>query len=1023
MKKQKTEKQNADEILQQLQKSYLDASSDLPPEPAKEDADEVAFSQKLAALLKRFTGGKESKKAAKRKKNEVSEPIAQPEPGSPVGKDPEPMEKTEPEPPAEEASVPVPEIEPERKSKPVKPKKPHKPKAKKIISEPIVAEEPTPKEPPEPIAEKESKPAAEPEPIPEEEPEWIPEEEPEPIPEEEPEPIPEEEPEPTAETEPAFLSEEPEPEPPVGKEPASTVREIASAAPVVIRPKQSGQVRQRPIVIKPRDAVTSSEEPISEPVSSGRIRIGKKATPQPEPWGPPRVQPRGGISRPPIRSGTRGKQENEESKQFTENENVKQSSTKPTAKPVPPKKQPSPKRVQKQNSAPVREVPENAAARDSGLNENDVAMIFELGYENELGRLVGFDALKKIKSEHARHTHTAQNTPYETAFGYRGEEYTGREMRDRVLAAYLHDRKNLILRLIATVVCIFALLMTDLPQWFGPFVASAAVAHPYLFAGAGTLLLCLTAAIHLRRLLAGARGLLRFMPTPYTPVTLLFPLILFYDIIRIFNAKGGHMPALNLCAGGALLFCLLCDCVRLGNEMRTFRLLSGEEQKTVLEPTDPGKKMMRQGSRTVKIINDDIAEQLYRVVKIINDDIAEQLYRVRPAKEVTGFFRRSNEMSSSARPITLFLILSLSLSLIAGVVGAVLSGNVQTALTAAALTFLLTLPGAITLLSFAPLNTANRKLTAKGCALIGEESVAEFSHPGTLIFDDTDLFAARRTAQASLRQSDDFRQDIRLCEILFRKIDGTLGAIGRAKSDGANDPPVLLLRIEDHGVEALIDGKARILAGNADFLSQYGLSVPRESTDRLLRRPPNTTLLYVAIDGLLKLHYEIVYQPDPRFEELARLLAECDMTAAVHTYDPNLCDAFLQSVRDPDAPPIRVIKPGRYEDPAPLEISDTGVISIAGRAALVAPVRAACAIRRLRTAGYRMLLAALLPSAALAVCGALLLPASALPYLSLLAVGWRGLWDLACYSLHAGFLKSEALFGGIAERPGRVEPD
>ena len=964
MKKQKTDQQSADELLAQLQKSYLDTPEEEESGSEKEDADDRAFRNRLAGLLKRFAGGKSPKKEPKRKK---IEPVAEEEP--------EPVEE-------EPAAVEEPVIEePKRREKPKKEPKPKK-------------EKPVPV-PPEPVIEKEI-----PEPIEVELPEPVVEEEiPEPIVEEEPEPVAEETAEPVVEEE---ISE-----PVVEEEPKPRRRDVKDTPPVVIRPKGTGQSRRDPIVIKPQ-AAQEVEEPVEEPAPAGRIRIGGKK-PAAEPWAPPRVQARGSVAPPPVVPDKPGKAERKESERPMENKKVKQMSTKTMAKKsLPSVTQPVVKQEQEKTALPPAEPATAAVARESGLSENDIGMLFELGYENELGRVVGFDALKKIKSEHARHTRRSGNARYETAFGYRGEEYTGREMRDRVLAAYLRDRRRLILRLIGTVVCLFVLLAADLPQWFGSFVNSTASAHPYLLAGAGALLLCVVAGIHFRRMLAGWRGMLRFEPTPDAPIALLFPLILLYDIIRICNAGNGRMPGLHFVFGCGLLLYLICDCIRLGNEMRTFRLLSGEEEKTVLEPTEPGKKMMRQGSRTVKILN---------------DEIAEQLYRVRPAKETTGFFRRSNDLSSAVRPVTLVLILSLSLSLIAGVVGAVLSGDIRTALTSAALSLLLTLPGSVSLVFFAPLDLANRKLATKGCALIGEESVDELSRPSTLIFADTDLFTARRTAQASVRQSDDFKRDLSLCEILFRKIDGTLGPIGRAKSDGAEDPPVLLLRIEDHGVEALIGGTTRILAGNGEFLSRYGLTVPAESTDRVLRRLPNTTLLYIAIDGVLKLHYEIVYQLDPKFEEIARLLVECNMTAAIHTCDPNLSDSFLQSVREPGAPLIRVIKPARQEDPEPLDMSDTGAVSIAGSAALVAPVRAACAIDRLKKAGYRMLAASLLPGAALAVCGAVLLPATVLPLLPLFAVLWRGIWDLACIPLLAGFLKSDKLFGDTEKPSDSVEPD
>ena len=36
--------------------------------------------------------------------------------------------------------------------------------------------------------------------------------------------------------------------------------------------------------------------------------------------------------------------------------------------------------------------------KKNGLSKDDVAMMFELGYESELGRVVGYDNLKKLKN-------------------------------------------------------------------------------------------------------------------------------------------------------------------------------------------------------------------------------------------------------------------------------------------------------------------------------------------------------------------------------------------------------------------------------------------------------------------------------------------------------------------------------------------------------------------------------------------------------------------------------------------------
>lgn len=77
-------------------------------------------------------------------------------------------------------------------------------------------------------------------------------------------------------------------------------------------------------------------------------------------------------------------------------------------------------------------------AKRTGLDESDIALIFELGYENELGRLVGYETLKKLKYEHLRHSRLNSGDYYGQAFGYRGKEYTSALPAER--SCRLHAR-------------------------------------------------------------------------------------------------------------------------------------------------------------------------------------------------------------------------------------------------------------------------------------------------------------------------------------------------------------------------------------------------------------------------------------------------------------------------------------------------------------------------------------------------------------------------------------------------------
>ena len=617
--------------------------------------------------------------------------------------------------------------------------------------------------------------------------------------------------------------------------------------------------------------------------------------------------------------------------------------------------------------------------KKTNLTEDDVALIFELGYENELGRLVGYDALRRLKFDHIRRTQAeADSGQYRTAFGYRNPAFTGgAPRRELMLEHYAHDRRRLMLRLLFTALCTLLLIPIDLPGLFGGALAPYTEAAPLLFPALGLLLLCAAGLFSLRQITAGLRSLFRFTPTPYSAAGLFVPLSLLTGALSLLVSGDGALP-LNLSASGLLLVCAVCDALRLSDEMRVCRIAAADGEKTVLETAEPRKKKLRAGDR---------------IVKIINDDVDEALYRVRRTAQLAGFFRRCNDFSDASRPFTAFIASAVALAVLGGIGGGILSDSFSGALQAFSLFLMFTLPTSSLLLYFYPLCRANAILSRRNCALIGEESVEEYSRPKTVIFNDSDMYTAQRCTQISVREGEDFRQDMRLAGVLFRKMSGTLGAVGQnAPLHSSDDPPVAFVRLTENGTEAVVDNRYHLLAGNAAFLAKSGVRVPRETTDRTGQRAKNVSLMYVAIDGVLRLSYEIEYTVASSFEEMALLLAESDTTTAIQTYDPNLNEAFLRSSRPDDAGYVRVIKPGRYEPDALQEVADSGAVALGKVYDIALPLAAAVEIRRVRTAGVRLQLAGIAAGALAALLlflnRSLFLPAM----LVLFPMLFRGLW-------------------------------
>lgn len=575
--------------------------------------------------------------------------------------------------------------------------------------------------------------------------------------------------------------------------------------------------------------------------------------------------------------------------------------------------------------------------KKSGFSTDDIDMMLELGYESELGRVVGYENLKKLKQDHTERFGHPGTKHYRTAFGYCGEELVGEENRAAVIAKYMNDRKKLFLRTLLTALATVLLFLLDYSPLIGGAFEAFDLAYPIVFPILSLLMLAGSVAISYRQLNAGLRSFLKLSPTPYSVAATAIPFVLVYDILAFFSPT--PLLRVNALTSGMLLLMALCDILRILCEMRVFRILSANGEKTVLEPTQPRKKKLRQGKKLVKILNDDIDEAFYRVQK---------------AEHASGFFRRFNSMDSAAAPLRWFLACIPAIAFVIAFIVSLITNSFSLSLTVFACVLFASLPSTAVFSFFYPLCRANRLLTHYNCALVGDEAVEEFAESKTVIFNDSDLYEAEKSTEFSLKESDELRRDIKLTSILFRKIGGALDRIGRPPLMLDNDPPVAFVRVADYGLEAVIDNRYHVIAGSADYLRRSGIRVPEESDDIVLRRTENTGVMYVAVDGVLKLNYEIEYSVKPSFEALVSELAEIDTAVAIQSYDPNLNDTFLQISRNDRAVPIRVIKPGRFEADGVLKESDTGAVALGSTTDIIAPLHAARYVAKAKTLGIHL---------------------------------------------------------------------
>ncbi len=573
--------------------------------------------------------------------------------------------------------------------------------------------------------------------------------------------------------------------------------------------------------------------------------------------------------------------------------------------------------------------------RRSGLNEDDIAMMFELGYENELGRIVGYETLKQLKYEHLRLTSQTHRKHYRTALGYRGEEYGGTQDKDRVLAAYAKDRNHLIVRVVITALVALLLLFVNLPQIIGIQFSTLLDSHTAIVPALELVLLVVCSVLSIRQLNAGIRQFFKFAPTPYSVCALILPFYAIYTILAFFLP----LPPFGFAVAISVLITVLCDVLRLSCELRAFHVISAEGRKTALRSLPGQKKKLRRGDK---------------IVKIISDDTDEVFYRVCTTEQTIGFFRRFNSMNSAARPFTVLLGIMLVAAPVCALVFGVITLSLTSAITAFMTAMLACTPICAVFSYFYPLFRANLLLSHVNCTIIGEEGVEEFDREKTVIFDDVEALEIKKIREHVLREDGDMTRDRRLSQELFCKLGGTLGQVIKASRRTQRSIPVSIVRVSEGGIEAMIDNKYHVLFGKEQFLVRNGLKAPKESTDAEARRTPNVALCYFAVDGVLRLSYEIEYAVKSEFEEKIAELAYYQTSVGIHTYDPNVTEEFLDTVREKKEDTVRVIRPGRFEEDEHVDVLDTGAVTLGAPQNVVSVLYTATGVGDSRRFGMRM---------------------------------------------------------------------
>ena len=624
------------------------------------------------------------------------------------------------------------------------------------------------------------------------------------------------------------------------------------------------------------------------------------------------------------------------------------------------------------------------------FDEKDIHMMAALGYEREVKGKVGSE---RVRSAKVRHKERGQDLGSDDplCFAWQGKEYMDATDESEIKQAYRREKPWVIVRLAVCITFLFTLIALDNAYLIGylqgsvPRIITTPV-YPLL----ASLAVFAVAAVSWRRLWEGLRSIFTLRHNLYSVPALLLLASFLYDIVLIF-LSGKQYMMFNSLAVLALTLCAIADVLNLYNQERSFRVVRSGKPRYGLEKVADAVS----GSRL----------PVYEQQQASRPQAGA--YRVRKLSLMGGYFRRTGAAAEKGIALSVVYGALFVCALAAAVATYIATGQGMGALTA----FMVCINGAmpLSMLLFAaiPAFVAGKTLMKSGCAVIGSGAIDEYRDVKAMMFDAGQMFCAYGSSQITVRGDSDIGTYMDKTRVLLHALGGTLANIaGEEKPETDAPVKIEIMSVGENGMTLYMDGITCVMMGDYDYLAARGVRLPRRDMEKNYKKHKNSTVIYLAFDGVFRVGYSVDYELRREFLSRARQLRTEGIDPVIVSYDPCINQETVNT-RAKDSG-IVVERQREYEGSAEITL-DCGVIATRAPEDLLLPLLACRKMRRVRMIGMIWRFAYLVLTTALIV---LLSVLGCIWYVwPLLLLLYQALWllviPIACTSLLGDLRKTK----------------
>lgn len=353
-----------------------------------------------------------------------------------------------------------------------------------------------------------------------------------------------------------------------------------------------------------------------------------------------------------------------------------------------------------------------------------------------------------------------------------------------------------------------------------------------------------------------------------------------HALVSAFAASNATSVPLMCSAACFSVFVLsVRDFMQSRTEFVSFRIITSDNEKYAF-----------------KDLADDKENTPDEIIKFVPE--GSNVLDIRKIGFAKNFFAKNAKTASSDTNIGVTVLISLLISLIAGVLFYIFNKGIYEAFCGVVSIFLASVQSGMMLATSYPEFVFADKASKRKCAYIGHDLCDEFEGVSVVSFKDTEVFSPDKIKVTNIRTYGDTRIDSVVVTMarVFGKVGGSLSSVFSNSISGISTDigDICIIDVAPDGLWLKIDGE-NVYVGTLSYMNENNFDTAHEQSDDSFRMTSGGAILYLAYSDRVVAKFYIKYDINPAFEKVLRNLYTQGICARIKTLDPCINNDFIRA--------------------------------------------------------------------------------------------------------------------------------